>query len=76
MRELTHQGVGLNKRKAAPITVKTEEEMWEQGILGEDNPTKLMNTILYLLGIHFALRSREEHRSLRFGKDSQLKLGC
>jgi len=75
MRELTRNGVGLNKKKAAPISVKTEEEMWNQGILGEDNPRKLMNTVLYLLGVQFALRSREEHRSLRFGDDSQLTLG-
>jgi len=75
MRELTRHGVGINKRKAAPISMNTENEMWDQGILGDDDPKKLMNTILYLLGVHFALRSREEHRSLRFGDDSQLKLG-
>lgn len=75
MRELTRNGVGLNKKKAAPISVTSEQEMWDQGILGEDNPKKLMNTVLYLLGVQFALRSREEHRSLRFGDDSQLTLG-
>ena len=75
MRELTRRGVGLNKRKAQVITQDMEEELWNHGVLGSDDPQTLLNTLLYLLGIHFALRSREEHRHLHFGPDSQLKLG-
>jgi len=75
MRELTRRGVGLNRRKAQVITQEMEEELWNHGDLGSDDPQTLLNTLLYLLGIHFALRSREEHRHLRFGSDSQLQLG-
>ena len=75
MRELTRRGVGLNRRKAQVITQTMEEKLWDHGDLGSDDPQTLLNTLLYLLGIHFALRSREEHRHLRFGHDSQLKLG-
>ena len=35
------------------------------GILGDDTPTKLANTLLYLLGIHFTLRVAEEHKNLK-----------
>ena len=51
--------------------------LWERGLLGEDNPQALLDTILFLCGIHFALHSSEEHRSLQL---SQLELvipeGC
>ena len=75
MRDLTRRGIGLNKRKAQVITQSMEEELWDHGSLGSDDPQTLLNTLLFLLGIHFALRSREEHRHLRFGPNSQLKFG-
>ena len=67
MRQLTRRGIGSNKRKAFAISYEMEESMWTDGLLGDDNPKKLVDTVLYLLGIHFALRSRDEHRSLRYG---------
>ncbi len=39
-----------------PITFEQEEVLWEKGILGEQSPDQLRNTVLYLLGISFALR--------------------
>lgn len=35
------------------------------GILGESDPRTLFNTIVYVFGLHFALRGRDEHRRLR-----------
>ena len=37
------------------------------------NPQQLLDTVLFLCGVHFALRSGEEHRSLQL---SQLELVC
>ena len=47
--------------------------MWEKGALGDSTPQVLLDTMLYLCGIHFALRSGEEHRSLQL---SQFQLVC
>ena len=40
-------------------------ELWNEGILGEDTPIKLRNTVLFLLGINLALRAGDEHYYLR-----------
>ena len=37
----------------------------ERGVLGKGNPQALLDTMLFLCGIHFALHSGEEHRSLQ-----------
>ena len=42
-------------------------------MLGDSTPQVLLDTMLYLCGIHFALRSGEEHRSLQL---SQFELIC
>ena len=39
--------------------------MWEKKILGDDNPESMLNTIIYMNGLYFALRSGQEHRNLR-----------
>ena len=49
--------------------------MWEKGILGTDTPDKLRDTLLFLLGLNFALRGGTEHYNMRYGDNSQLKLG-
>ncbi len=43
-------------KSASPISLADEDIMWEKGILGEDTPVKLRNTMLYLLGLMCALR--------------------
>ena len=35
------------------------------GILGEDTPAKLIDTLVYCFGFNFALRRVDEHRNLR-----------
>ena len=52
------------KRQADVISHSAEEKMWSDGVLGDDEPEKLINTLLFLNGLHFALRSGQEHRSL------------
>ena len=48
--------------KALPISVQEEEQLWSLGLLGDDSPTKLVDTLLYLLGIHFGLHAANEHK--------------
>ncbi len=39
-----------------PICFEQEEILWDCGLLDEQNADQLRNTVLYLLGISFALR--------------------
>ena len=42
-----------------------EYQLWKGGYLGDHSPQVLLDTMLYLSGICFAMRSGEEHRSLK-----------
>lgn len=64
MKELSSRGLGLDKKKAEIITAEQEDIMWRKGILGRDSPAKLLDTVLFQLGLHFALRAGQEHRTL------------
>ena len=57
--------IGVIKRQAQVIGYETEEFLWSSGILGEDTPDKLRNTVLFLIGINVLLRAVDEHYSLR-----------
>ncbi len=58
------QTLPLRRRQADIITETEEESMWQKNVLGSDTPVKLIYTLLYLNGLHFALRSGQEHRIL------------
>ena len=64
MKRLQTAGHGSKTRKAEPLTVE-EEVLWTKGLLGKGSPQVLLDTILVLNGIYFALRSGSEHRQLR-----------
>ena len=74
MKELSKRGLGLEKKKADVISTEQEEIMWQNGILGTDTPQKLLDTLVYSLGLNFALRAGQEHRNLRVGALSQIKV--
>ena len=65
MKRLRSRGLGCNPKKADPISVEEEELLWSTGALGESSPQTLVDTMVYMCGLFFALRSGSEHRQLR-----------
>ena len=69
---------GLGVRKSADIfTHSHEDTLYESNILGWDTPQQLINTVIYMTGMRFALRVGVEHNNLKrfnsqiaFRKDS------
>ena len=54
--------------------MEEEEMLWQSGIFGNAGPKVLVDTLLCMFGLHFALCAGEEHRNLRYGSTSQIKL--
>ena len=73
MKRLNQKGVGSKKRQAEPISTTEEEQLWECGVLGDHCPQSLLNSVFYLNGLSFALRSGDKHRQLRL-KNSQIQV--
>ena len=73
LKRLNATGNYIDKKKASVITTEMEEELWRKGLLGDYSPQVLSDTLVYMIGFCFALRSGEEHRRLRY-KPSQLQL--
>ena len=73
MKRLQSQGIGSKKHQAEALSIKDEEVLWEKGLLGDDSPQRLLDTMVYCNGLYFALRSGNEHRQLRFSS-SQIQL--
>ena len=65
MQERTALNVGVNKKQASVIEYETENYLWQSGILGEDTPDKLRDTVLFLIGMNVLLRAIDEHYNLR-----------
>ncbi|MCG8624731.1 MAG: DUF3504 domain-containing protein [Proteobacteria bacterium] len=66
MKRLQSLGLGTKKRQAEPLTEAKENLLWSSGVLGDHSPQALLDTIFFMNGIYFALRSGQEHRKLRF----------
>ncbi len=73
MKSLSREGYITPKSKAKVITYSQEEKMWNDHLLGDHMLERLLYTVLYLLGIQFALCAGEEHKSLKFGKQLSLE---
>ena len=74
MKESASDGLGLTKKQGETITLDEEEQLWSKGVLRDSNPQQLLDTIVYLFGIHFTLRGGSEHRRLR-SENSQIVKG-
>ncbi len=48
------------------ITEAEEDMLWTEGILGTGTPEKLLDTLVYLIGLNFAFRAGQEHKNLRW----------
>ena len=68
MKRLTGLGVGVKKKQAGPISIEEESILWEKKLLGDHSPQVLLDTMIFLCGIHFALRSGAEHRDLQISQ--------
>ena len=65
MKDRARLGMGVAPRQAQVITFEMENILWERGLLDDDNPHVLLNTLVYVFGLYFALRGRGEHRRIR-----------
>lgn len=66
MKRIQSKGIGSKRRQAEPLTADEEELLWQTGQLGDHSPQALLNSMVFMNGIYFALRSGMEHRALRF----------
>ena len=57
------------------ITQEQKNYLWEHGFLGSENAELPRDTLVWVLGVNFALRAGQEHRNLR-QRNSQLSLQC
>ena len=64
LKDLHRQGIGASKKQADVISIDMEERLWDGGYLGDDEPQKLLNSLVFCLGLNLALRSGQEHRRL------------
>ena len=56
MKRLQQSGLGSKRRKTEPLSDAEEEELWRLGLLGDHSPQSLVDTIIVMNGIYFALR--------------------
>ena len=47
------------------ISLQNESKLFSDGVLGDDSVEKLLKTVIYMLGMHCALRGGIEHSKLR-----------
>ena len=64
MKRLKARGVGVKIKQSEPISLDEEELLWSKKLLGDHSPQRLIDTLVYLCGTYFALRSVQEHRDL------------
>ena len=66
--------MGWGEAREGPILEEHEQVLWEKGILGEDSPDKLRQTVFFLIGVRFGLRGLKEQYDLRRYPDSQINI--
>ena len=75
MKQRAQANIGVVTKQAQLISYEHENQMWNDGILGEETADQLRDTVLFLLRINLALRAGDKHHQLRRtcnGKESQL----
>ena len=75
MHEQTAMGLGVKVLNDI-ISMSNENKLFKTGQLGEGSPQQLLNTVIYMVGLYFALRGGVEHQHLcRPGFCSQIEFG-
>ena len=62
LREELHMGQKPNR--AQSLSLQEEEELWRSWLLGIHDPSALVNTLWFLMTLHFSLRGRQEHHKM------------
>ena len=65
MKDRCARGIGVNVQKAQILSQFHEEIFWSMGVSGVNDPSTLLNSLVYMLGKGFALQAGQEHRSLK-----------
>ena len=72
MKLLYGLGVVSNIKKGQALSEDEENRLWKLGLLGDSSPrVSVLDTVVFLIGKNFSLRSGKENRNLKF---SQLTL--
>ena len=64
MKRLRSLGHGTRVEQAEPISETEDDHLWSKGKLGSQTPQSLLDTMVFMCGLYFALRSGKEHRNL------------
>jgi hypothetical protein len=75
MKKLARDGLVVPTKRSGVITYEMESELWDSAVLGDGNPQQLLDTMIFMLGLHLSLRACQEHRSLSYGEGGALELG-
>ena len=65
MKERHNAGLGVH-RSSDIISLEHEDKLFWGGFCGEGTPEKLLKTVIYMIGLHCALRGGKEHSNLRY----------
>ena len=75
MKERTALGLG-QRVSSEIISLDHEDKLFNSGCLGDSEPQQLLYTVIYMMGMHLALRGGVEHNRLRRpGFDPQVVVG-
>ena len=65
---LRSSGIGSQSKSAEIFTKVDQKKLWDDEILGLENPKSLLRAVFFLNGKNFALRGGEEHRQLKLSQ--------
>ena len=71
-RELWQEGIGATVKHAEGISFEEQQMLWNEGVIGCDSPSSLLNAVFYYNGKVLILRGGREHCLL---KRSQFSFG-
>lgn len=64
MKELTAEGIGVNKKRSDPVTRADEETFWDTGVFSFNTAEGLSNAVFYYNGKAFGFSGKKWHKNL------------